>query len=140
MQIKVKNSAFITLPEIKDGRDGVLCVAEQNIHIPFAIKRVFYIYDLHANDGVRGKHAHRKVEQVIFCVRGSFEIQLDDGKNKQTIKLEKPNKGLYLGTYLWNVMTKFSDDCLLLVFASGLYDETEYIRNYASFIDEVNTI
>lgn len=136
--MKIKNAAYINLPKIKDGRDGILCVAEQNKNIPFEIKRVFFIYDLHDNSAIRGKHAHREVEQVIFCIRGDFEIQLDDGKNKQSFKLEKPNEGLYLGIYLWNVMTKFSDDCILLVFASELYNESEYIRDYNTFLQEVN--
>lgn len=140
MTLKVKNSAFINLPKIKDGRDGILCVAEQNNQIPFEIKRVFFIYDLHDNSAIRGKHAHRTVEQAIFCIRGDFEIQLDDGQNKQSVKLEKPNEGLYLGRYLWNVMTKFSDDCILLVFASDFYDENEYIRDYQVFIDEVDKL
>ena len=134
MNLEVKKSAFIELPKIKDGRDGILCVAEQQNSIPFEIKRVFFIYDLHDNSAIRGKHAHRKVEQAIFCIKGSFEIQLDDGKNKQIIKLEKPNEGLYLGTMLWNVMTMFSDDCILLVFASDFYDENDYIRNYKEFL------
>lgn len=133
-RLKVKNARFINLPKIKDGRDGVLCVAEQQKNIPFEIKRVFYIYDLHDNGAIRGKHAHREVEQAIFCIKGSFEIQLDDGENKQTIKLEKPNEGLYLGTMLWNVMTKFSDDCILLIFASDFYNESDYIRDYKDFL------
>ncbi len=140
MTLNVKNCSFISLPTIKDGRDGILCVAEQFHTIPFDIKRVFYIYNLHENNAIRGKHAHREVEQVIFCIRGDFDITLDDGKNQQTIKLQKPNEGLYIGTYVWNVMTNFSDDCILLVFASDLYNESEYIREYDVFIDEVSKI
>lgn len=138
MKLIVKNASFINLPQIKDGRDGILCVAEQQKNIPFDIKRVFFIYDLHDNKAIRGKHAHKTVEQAIFCIKGSFEILLDDGKNKQSIKLEKPYEGLYLGTYLWNVMTNFSDDCILLVFASDFYNEVEYIRHYSQFISLVS--
>jgi len=137
MNLKVKNAHFINLAQIKDGRDGILCVAEQQNEIPFKIKRVFYIYDLHNNNAIRGKHAHKKTEQVIFCIKGSFDMLLDDGHQQQTIKLEKPNKGLYLGTYLWNVMSNFSDDCILLVFASDFYSEAEYIRNYNQFKETV---
>ncbi len=136
--INVENAFFVDLPTIKDGRDGILCVAEQNKFIPFDIKRVFYIYDLHDNSAVRGKHAHRQVEQVVFCIRGSFEMLLDDGRNTQKIVLDNPSKGLYIGNFLWNVMTKFSDDCILLVFASELYNEGEYIRDYKTFIKEIN--
>jgi len=135
MDIKIKNCKFIELPKIKDGRDGILCVVEHLKQIPFEIKRVFYIYDLHDNKAVRGKHAHKKVEQAIFCIRGSFDIELDDGVNKQVISLKKPNEGLYLGTFLWNVMFNFSEDCMLLVFASDLYDESEYIRDYQEFLN-----
>ncbi len=136
MILQIKNASVIELPTIKDGRDGILCIAEEQNKIPFEIKRVFYIYDLHDNYAVRGKHAHRTTEQAIFCIKGSFEILLDDGVNKQTVKLEKPNEGLYLGTYLWNVMSNFSDDCILLVFASELYNESEYIRDYNTFLQE----
>ncbi len=127
----------IELKNIEDGRDGILCVAEQNKNIPFDIKRVFFIYDLHNNRAVRGKHAHRKVEQVIFCIKGSFDILLDDGKNKHSFKLNKPNQGLYIGTYIWNIMSNFSEDCILLVFASDLYQESDYIRNYDLFLNEI---
>ena len=135
--IKVKNVAFVNLPKIKDGRDGVLCVAEQNKHIPFDIKRVFYIFDLYDNLAIRGKHAHRKVEQVIFCIKGSFELLLDDGINKQKFVLNKPNEGLFIGTYVWNLLTNFSNDCMLLVFASDYYNDFEYIRDYNVFFKEL---
>ncbi|MBN2663469.1 MAG: WxcM-like domain-containing protein [Bacteroidales bacterium] len=134
MSLNIRNSRFIELPKIKDGRDGILCVAEQQKNISFDIKRVFYIYDLHDNNAVRGKHAHKNVEQVIFCIKGSLELLLDDGLYKETVKLEKPNVGLYLGTYVWNVMTKFSEDCILLVLASDFYNENEYIRDYNQFL------
>ena len=136
-RLKVKNARFINLPKIKDGRDGILCVAEQQKNIPFEIKRVFYIYDLHDNNAVRGKHAHKNVEQVIFCIKGSLELLLDDGFNKELVKLQKPNEGLYIGTYVWNVMTKFSEDCILLVLASDYFNESEYIRNYNRYLSLV---
>ncbi len=136
-EIIVKNVNYITLPKIKDGRDGILCVAEQNKQVPFNIKRVFYISDLHDNSAIRGKHAHREVEQVIFCIKGNFELQLDDGINKQKFILDKPNEGLFVGTYVWNILVNFSDDCMLLVFASDFYNELEYIRSYEVFLNEV---
>ncbi len=131
---------MICLPKIIDGKDGILCVAEQNKNIPFEIKRVFFIYDFKENSAIRGKHAHRRVKQALFCIKGSFEILLDDGKNKQVFELQEPHKGIYIGTYVWNVMTKFSDDCIILVFASENYDEKEYIRNYEKFLSEIKQL
>ena len=137
MNLIVKNAKIIDLPQIVDGRDGVLSVAEESINIPFLIKRVFYIYNLQDKNAIRGKHAHRNIEQVLFCINGSFEIILDDGKIKQKIKLDKPNKGVFIGSYVWNTMTNFSDNCIILVFASDFYKEDEYIRNYDVFLNEI---
>ena len=131
--IKVKNCKYITLPQIKDGIDGCLTIAEQNINIPFNIKRVYYIHSLENKKAIRGKHAHKELEQVLFCINGSFKMCLDDGSIKQEIKLNKPNIGLFLGINLWHTMTDFSDDCVLLVFASDLYKEKDYVRNYDEF-------
>ena len=129
----VKNSKRIELPKIVDGIDGTISVAENSVHIPFAIKRVYYIYDLNNPNAVRGKHAHKELEQVLFCINGSCEIGLDDGTNRQSIILDKPNIGIYLGTELWHTMLRFSDNCILLVLASDLYNENDYIRDYDDF-------
>lgn len=136
-KIYVKNVKLIQLSQINDGNDGILSVAEESKEISFHIKRFFYIYNLKNSNAVRGKHAHRKVEQVLFCLNGSFEILLDDAENRQSIKLSEPNTGIYLGTYVWNVMRNFSDDCIILVIASDIYDENEYIRDYNQFMKEI---
>lgn len=132
-QIIVKNSRFIELPKIVDGIDGTISVAENFNHVPFAIKRVYYIYNLHKPNAVRGKHAHKKLEQVLFCINGSCEIGLDDGTNNQTIVLDQPHIGLYLGVELWHTMNHFSNQCILLVMASDVYKESDYIRDYQEF-------
>jgi dTDP-4-dehydrorhamnose 3,5-epimerase-like enzyme len=132
--LHIKNTKIITLPKIKDGRDGVLCVAEQNKNIPFDIKRVFYIYDLHHSNAIRGKHAHKKTEQVIFCINGNFSLLLDDGQSKQQITLNSPEIGVFIGTYVWNTLTNFSNDCILLVLASDIFNENDYIRDYRTFL------
>lgn len=134
--IIVKNVKLIQLSQIKDGSDGILSVAQESKEIPFHIKRFFYIYNLKNKNAVRGKHAHRKVEQVLFCINGSFEILVDDGKFKQSIILSEPNTGIFLGTYVWNIMRNFSDNCIILVVASDIYDENEYIRDYSQFLKE----
>jgi hypothetical protein len=132
-EIVVKNAKSIELPCIEDGIDGTISVAENFNHIPFAVKRVYYIYNLLNEEAIRGKHAHKNLEQVLFCINGSCEIGLDDGEKKQDIVLNTPNTGIYLGIELWHTMQKFTDNCILLVLASDVYDAKDYIRDYAEF-------
>jgi dTDP-4-dehydrorhamnose 3,5-epimerase-like enzyme len=137
--MNVKNCHIITLPVFPDGDDGKLTFAEGLRTIPFEIKRVYYIYDLEKPDAIRGKHAHKELEQAIFCVNGSYTIGLDDGHNKEELFIDKPNKGVYLGTGLWHTMTNFSKDCVLLVMASDYYYESDYIRDYDQFLKFINS-
>lgn len=136
--IIVKNSGWITLPRIEDGIDGTISVAENMKHIPFEIKRVYYIYNLLNREAIRGKHAHKKLQQALFCINGSCEIGLDDGSNQQNILLNTPDKGIFLGNELWHTMKNFHANCTLLVLASELYNETDYIRNYEEFLKYIN--
>jgi len=133
-KIRVKNCKVIKLPIIQDGKDGCLSVAESFHNIPFKIKRVYYIYNINNKNAIRGMHAHKKLQQVIFCINGSFFLRLNDGTKKQDIILDEPNIGIYIGVELWHTMKRFSEDCILLVFASDFYDESDYIRNYSQFI------
>jgi len=130
----VKNSGFVSLKKIRDDRDGNLIIAESKKDIPFDIKRVYYINHLENSVSIRGKHAHKKLEQVIFCISGSFVLGLDDGKNKQKIIMNQDNLGIILGSMLWHTMENFSSGCVMLVFASDHYDESDYIRNYDEFL------
>ena len=132
--MNIKNCYFVNLPVIPDGIDGKLSVAESIVNIPFEIKRVYYIYDLENSQAIRGRHAHRQLEQVIFCINGSFILGLDDGTNKEELIINQRNTGVYLGTGLWHTMSGFSKDCILLVFASDYYNESDYIRDYNEFI------
>lgn len=132
--IELKNFRLIELPRIVDGKDGVISVAESSKQIPFDIKRVYYIYGLDSSLSIRGMHAHKELEQVLLCVHGSVVIDLDDGFNKDRVHLDEPNHGIYLGPRLWHVMTGFSEDCVLLVLASDLYKESDYIRDYDAFL------
>jgi dTDP-4-dehydrorhamnose 3,5-epimerase-like enzyme len=135
-EIFVKNAHWVTTKKIVDGYDGILTVANESENIPFQIKRVYYIYNLINHKKVqRGLHAHRTLQQVMFCVNGECNVIVDDGVQQQKVVLDEPNKGIYLGTYLWHVMDEFKNNCILLVFASDLYDESDYIRNYDEFLE-----
>ncbi|MGM9834531.1 MAG: sugar 3,4-ketoisomerase [Bacilli bacterium] len=115
---------------------GQLVAIEEHKDIPFAIKRVYYIYDT-LKDVVRGYHAHKCLKQVLICVHGSCKIKLDDGYSQEIVVLDKPYEGLYLESSIWREMFDFSSDAVLLVLASEPYDENDYIRNYDDFIKYV---
>lgn len=116
---------------------GKLVSLEGNKNIPFDIKRVYYIFDT-LPDQVRGKHAHKDLEQIIVAMDGSCEFVLDDGKERKSIWLNRPDVGLYIGNNVWREMQNFSYGCKLMVLASKHYDEKEYIRNYDDFLREIN--
>ncbi len=112
---------------------GQLVALEEFKDIPFKIKRVYYMYD--TGEGVRrGFHAHKQLEQILICIHGSCKILLDNGTEKKVVPLEKPYEGLYVSNDMWREMFDFSPDAVLLVLASELYDESDYIRNYDEFV------
>jgi WxcM-like, C-terminal len=142
MQVQVDPNALnncgdVRLQSFDDGKDGFLTIAEETVSIPFSIRRVYYISRLHNPDAVRGKHAHKELQQAIFCINGSFILDLDDGFTRTSILLNEPDRGIYLGPRLWHVMHGFSNDCVILVLASALYDESDYIRDYNEFLAEI---
>lgn len=117
---------------------GQLIALEELKDIPFKIKRVYYMYD--AAEGVRrGFHAHKKLEQLLICIHGTCKILLDNGLEKKIIPLEKPYEGLYIANDMWREIYDFSPDAILMVLASELYDETDYIRNYDEFLNFVKS-
>lgn len=118
---------------------GKLVSLEGNKNIPFDIKRVYYIFDT-LPDQVRGKHAHKDLEQIIIAMDGSCEFVLDDGKERKSIWLNRPDIGLYIGNNIWREMQNFSYGCKLMVLASKHYDEKEYIRNYDEFLKVVQNV
>src|SRR3989339_40300 len=132
--IKVKHSGVVRLKYFDDHADGNLVIAESQRSVPFDIKRVYYITNLGNQTAIRGKHAHKKLEQYIFCVNGSFKLLLDDGTNKQELILDSPYYGIRLGVKLWHEMSNFSNDCVILVFSADYYDEADYIRDYNEFL------
>ncbi len=133
MVIKVKNSGVVQLDARKDSRRGDLFVAEGAKNIPFEIRRVYFVNNIKDAEVARGGHAHKKTRQVIFCANGSFTLHLDDGRRKQKIVLKTPKTGVVLGPKLWHTMSDFSKDCVILVFASDYYRESDYMRSYDDF-------
>lgn len=126
MQIKL-----IPLQTHGDER-GSLVALEEEHNIPFAIKRVYYMFK--TKDGVRrGFHAHKELKQVAIAVRGSCRFALDDGKERVEILLDNPAQGLLIESFMWHEMYDFTDDCVLMVLADQLYNETDYIRDYQEF-------
>lgn len=117
---------------------GQLVALEEDKDIPFAIKRVYYMYDT-VEGVIRGKHAHKSLKQILVCIHGSCKILLDDGKEKKVVPLEKPYEGLYVSNNMWREMYDFSEDAVLMVFASDFYDEKDYIRDYDEFLDYINS-
>ncbi len=134
-KMNIQRCKFIELQTINDGIDGTITVAESKKNIPFDIVRSYFIYHIQKENSIRGKHAHKKLEQVIFCIKGSFELVLDDGFTKETILLDKPDLGVYMGIGVWHEMQNFSEDCLMLVFASDFFKEEDYIRKYNDFLN-----
>lgn len=117
---------------------GSLVALEENNNIPFDIKRVFYIFG--TQPGIpRGQHAHFRTKQLLIAVNGSCKVTLDDGKEKETFELNRPNIGLFQDAMIWGTMHDFSHDCVLMVLANEYYDETDYIRSYDNFLKALNT-
>ncbi|MEH8141253.1 FdtA/QdtA family cupin domain-containing protein [Aeromonas veronii] len=117
---------------------GSLIALESNNQIPFDIHRVYYLYG--TKPGVaRGFHAHKKLKQLAVCIKGSCRFVMDDGENKEEVILSTPDKGLLIDAMQWHEMYDFSDDCVLMVLADQIYDESDYIRDYEEFKCLVNS-
>lgn len=123
---------LISLPKIEDPR-GNLSVIEKDI-IPFEIKRVYYLYDV-PSGAERGGHSHKSQKEFLIALSGSFDVILNDGKQEKTITLNKPNKGLLIGTEIWRELKNFSSGAVCLVIASDIFDENDYIRDFEEFLD-----
>jgi hypothetical protein len=128
---------IIDLPRITDPR-GNLSFIEESRHIPFEIKRVFYLYDVPTEAG-RGAHAHRTLHQFLICLSGSFDVQLDDGLNQATVHLNRPWKGLHIPPMIWAAEVNFDPGSLCLVLASDFYNEADYYRDYELFLGDVRS-
>lgn len=122
--------------DIKSDARGSLVAIEENKDIPFKIKRVYYIFAAKSNV-VRGKHAHKNLQQALICTSGSCKVLVDSGREKKEYFLSDPGSGLVISNMLWREMYDFSADCTLMVLASDHYNESEYIRDYGEFLNEV---
>lgn len=130
----IDNVEIISIPKIIDEKGrGKLSVIEKST-IPFEIKRVYYLYDV-PSDAFRGGHAHKNLNQFMIALSGSFEVKIDDGSNSKKVMLNKPNKGLLIPSGIWREMDNFSAGAVCLVLASEFFDESDYFRDYNSFID-----
>lgn len=132
-----KKPNIIQFPKITDPR-GNLSVIEENNHIPFKIRRSYWIYDVPGGE-TRGGHAYRKNEEVIVALSGSFDVLLDDGKGeKYQFSLNRSYYGLLVPRGYWRELANFSTNSLALVLSSTEYNEADYIRDYEQFIKEIN--
>ena len=128
----LEDCRIIELPKINEPR-GNLSFVESNNHIPFTIERVYYVYDV-PGGADRGGHAHKNLHQLIIAMSGSFDITLDDGKNKKKFHLSRSYYGLYVCPMIWREMDNFSSNSVLMVLASNKYTEEDYYRNYDEFM------
>lgn len=131
----INDCKTITLPKITDPR-GNLTFIEQSNHVPFDIKRVFFLYDVPTEES-RGAHAHKQLHQFIICLSGSFDVAIDDGEFQGTIHLNRPWKGLHIPPMIWAAEVNFDPGSVCLVLASDLYDEADYIRDYDEYLKAV---
>lgn len=125
---------LIDLPSFADERGGLVAI-ESGQSIPFAVQRLYYIFN--TNQQARGFHAHLNLQQLAICVKGQCRFILDNGIEKQDVVLDQPTQGLLIEGLVWREMHNFSDDCVLLVLASEHYDEADYIRDYEQFLSVV---
>jgi hypothetical protein len=124
---------IIQLPKILNAA-GNLTFVESDRHIPFDIKRVYYLYDV-PGGAMRGGHAHKALHQLIIAMSGSFDVLLDDGSQRKRFHLNRSYYGLYVCPMIWRELDNFSSGAVCLVLASEMYDESDYFREYAAFLD-----
>ncbi len=124
---------IVEIPKITDpdGR-GNLSVIEKNT-LPFEVKRVYYLYDIPGGE-TRGAHAHKQLQQCLIALSGSFDVKLDNGKTRQTITLNRPDRGLLIPNGIWRELVNFSSGSVCLSLVSDVYDENDYIRDYQEFL------
>jgi hypothetical protein len=134
----IYDCAIIHLNKIfSSERAGNLTVVENNIDIPFTVERIYYLYDVPGGES-RGAHGHKELEQLVIAASGSFDITIDDGKNKKTVQLNRPYMGLNIKPGIWRDISNFSSGAICLVLASQKYLEEDYIRDYFEFVKYKN--
>lgn len=134
----VNDCQILQLPKISDPR-GNLTFVESERQVPFDIKRIYYLYDV-PGGSERGGHAHKSLKQFIIAMSGSFDVHVDDGRQKKAFHLNRSYSGLLLVPYIWRELDNFSSGAVCLVLASNFFDESDYIRNYEDFLNaKINT-
>jgi len=128
---------MVDMPTAADGR-GILCFAEGDRQVPFPIERVYWIYGI-PGDTHRGRHAHRKVQELVVAVAGEFNVHCDNGTDHDTSHLDDPSRGLLVDPGVWKELDGFSAGAVCLVLASGVYEEDEYERDYSRFMAAART-
>jgi len=128
----ISDCYLIDLPKIQDPR-GNLTFIEGGRHIPFDIKRIYYIYDV-PGGATRAGHAHKMLQQVLIAIAGSFDVILDDGNEIKVFSMNRSYYGLYIFPITWRVINNFSSGAVCLSVVSQVYDEDDYIRNYDDFL------
>ena len=130
----IQNCQIVQLPKIHEER-GNLTFIEGGEHIPFCIRRVYYLYDV-PGGAERGEHAHKELHQLIIAMSGSFDVTLDDGREKKRVHLNRSYFGLYVCPMIWRGLDNFSSGSVCLVLASNFYEEGDYYRDYNEFLYE----
>jgi len=130
----VHDCQIIELPKISERR-GAITPIYNGIHVPFDIKRVYYLYDVPGGES-RGGHAHKDLQQLIVSVMGAFDVVVDDGVERRRIHLDRAYYGLYITKMIWRELENFSSGGICLVLSSMFYDENDYIREYDAFLRE----
>ncbi len=130
--VVVAGVELVTLQRIT-GDNGSLIVGELGAGLPFVAERIFTLLDIPAGEA-RGTHAHRHCEQFLICMRGSVRALVDDGTTRQHVQLDSPSLGLYMPPLTWGTQYDYSDDALLVVLASDVYDASDYIEDYDEFL------
>lgn len=130
--MRVDDCRTIELPVVADPQ-GELAFAEGESHVPFPIARVFYVYDV-PGWAARGGHAHRALEQAVFCLAGRMELTVDDGRQRRSVVLDDPRRGLYLPPLVWHDIGGFAAGTVYMALASAEFDEADYIRDRAEFL------
>lgn len=130
----IENCNILELPRVGDPR-GNLTFVEGMKHVPFDIRRVYYLYDV-PGGAERGGHAHKALHQLIIAMSGSFDIHLDDGVKQTSIHMNRSYNGLYVCPMIWRRIDNFSSGAVCMVLASDYYDEKDYYRDYGTFIND----
>lgn len=134
--MNIKDCRIIDLPKITDPRGNLTFIEGGGRHVPFDIKRVYYLYDV-PGGAERGGHGHKALHQLIIAMSGSFDVLLDDGYEKKRFHLNRSYYGLYVCPMIWRELDNFSSGSVCMVLASNLYDEEDYYREYDPFIETV---